>query len=289
METVTQGVADLTALAEEKKGVIEQFAETLPQKAVGWGIRGFLTLVCLFVGRILINVVRKLSRNALNRVGVDKGVVQFVDSFLSIILWIVVIMSVAVNYGVDAASVVAILGSVGLAIGLSLQGALSNFAGGLLILMLRPFIIGDYIRENATGNEGIVTEINVFYTNLRTRDNRVVVVPNGKLADTSLINFTKLDKRQIDLTVSIAYSADLAMAKKVSEEIIRADERVLPEEPVQIFVSSLGESSVNLGLRCWVKTSDYWETLWSLTEAVKLAFDKNGIEIPFNQLDVHMK
>ena len=278
----------ISKVANEKEDMLESFMRTLPDKALGLGIRVALTLVFLFIGRFVINFVRKLSRNALERAKVDKGVVQFVDSFLSIVLWAVLGISIAVNYGIDAASVVALLGSAGLAIGLSLQGALSNFAGGLLILMLHPFYIGEYIIENSTGTEGIVTEINVFYTHLVTLDNRVVVVPNGKLADTSLINASRLKKRMLDLRFGISYDSDLKRAKEVCEEQIRSTETILEGEPVSVFVFSLDDSAVTLGVRVWVNASDYWATKWQLNEKIKLAFDDNDIKIPFKQLDVHI-
>ena len=278
----------ISKVANEKEDMLESFMRTLPDKALGLGIRVALTLVFLFIGRFAINFVRKLSRNALERAKVDKGVVQFVDSFLSIVLWAVLGISIAVNYGIDAASVVALLGSAGLAIGLSLQGALSNFAGGLLILMLHPFYIGEYIIENSTGTEGVVTEINVFYTHLVTRDNRVVVVPNGKLADTSLINASRLKKRMLDLRFGISYDSDLKRAKEVCEEMIRSTQTILEGEPVSVFVFSLDDSAVTLGVRVWVNASDYWATKWQLNEKIKLAFDDNDIKIPFKQMDVHI-
>ena len=196
-------------------------------------------------------------------------------------------MLIASGFGVDTTSIVALVGSAGLALGLALQGSLANFAGGVLILLVKPFKVGDYIIQGSL--EGTVSEIQMIYTYLLTPDNRKVVIPNGTLADNSLINVTAEEKRRLDIDVGISYTADLRKAKEVSMGLLEKEERVLTEEERMVVVSELADSAVILKLRFWVKPEDYWSTKWDVTESVKLAFDENGIEIPFNQMDVHIR
>ena len=193
------------------------------------------------------------------------------------------------EFGMEAASIVALLGSAGVTIGLALQGSLSNLAGGVLILVLKPFRVGDYIHEDTHGNEGTVTEINMFYTKLTTVDERVVVMPNGTLANTSLVNFTVNGIRRVDMVFSIAYGADINLAKKVIEEVLDNYDKKLTGKTVSVFVDSLDDSCVNIGARLYCAGADYWDAKWTVTEEVKKALDDHRIEIPFPQLDVHVK
>jgi small conductance mechanosensitive channel len=197
-------------------------------------------------------------------------------------------MIVLGKFGITASSVIAVIGSVGLSIGLALQGSLANFAGGVLILMLKPFKVGDYIVEDSHGNEGTVTEIQLFYTKLLTLDNRTVILPNGDLSNTSLTNVTQQDKRMVQIKVGISYHADIRKAKSVLETVVANEQKRLPDEPYQVYVDSLEDSSVSLGIRVWTKSEDYWDVRWRLTENVKYAFDENDIEIPFPQVEVTM-
>ena len=189
--------------------------------------------------------------------------------------------------GVPATSFVAVLTTCAAAIGLALQGSLSNFAGGVLILLLKPFKVGDYIKEDNKGNEGTVVEIQLFYTKLATADNRIIILPNGTLANTSMTNVTEAATRRLDITVGIAYDSDIRKAKAVLTEMLKADEATLKDQDMRVYVDTLAESSINLGIRCVVKKEDYWETKWRLTEETKYTLDKAGITIPFPQLDVH--
>lgn len=286
---VPTSLDELNAVTQKNKDFFEEFLASLPQKAFSLGVRVVITLIFFVIGVLIIRFIRKLLKKAMLKAGAEKGTVQFLDSCLKVLLYAVLIFTIAVNYGFDAASVVAILGSVGLAIGLSLQGALSNFAGGLLILVLKPFRVGDYIIEDAKGNEGTVIEINIFYTHLRTLENKIVVVPNSTLASSSLTNTSTLPTRQLDLRVGIGYGSDLAKAKKEAEKIIRGCQYVLKEEPVKVFVHELGDSAIVMGLRAWCKTENYWEARWYILEETVRSFNKSGIEIPFTQVDVHMK
>ena len=180
----------------------------------------------------------------------------------------------------------AALSAAGLAIGLALQGSLANFAGGVLILIFKPFGIGDYIKEDTNGNEGTVVGIDLFYTKLQTPDNKRVVVPNGVLANSSLTNYTSQNMRRVDIVVGISYDSDIKLAKSIILDIINADERVLKDQDVNVFVSELAESQVTLGARCWVATDDYWQTKWDFLELFKEQLEGNGVDIPFNQLCV---
>lgn len=248
-----------------------------------------LALVVFFIGTKVIKWIRKIIRISMEKANVDKGVCQFVDSLVKFALYAILIFSIGSKFGLDTTSVAAALASCGVAIGLALQGSLSNFAGGVLILILKPFVVGDYIIEDNKGREGTVKEIQLFYTKLVTPDNKTVIVPNGSLANTSLTNVTAQDKRRLDISVGISYEADLKKAKELIETLFRQDEAILKDEDINVFVDALGDSSVVIGARGWVKKENYWEAKWRLTENIKLTLDENGIEIPFNQVVVHMK
>lgn len=248
-----------------------------------------LALLVFWVGTIVIKWIRKIIRISMEKANVDKGVRQFVDSLVKFALYAVLIFSIGSKFGLDTTSVAAALASCGVAIGLALQGSLSNFAGGVLILILKPFVVGDYIVEDNKGREGTVKEIQLFYTKLLTVDNKTVIIPNGTLANTSLTNVTAQDKRRLDLTVGISYDADLKKAKELIARLFSADEDILKEEGIDVFVDNLGESSVVIGARGWVKKEAYWSAKWRLTESIKMTLDEHGIEIPFNQVVVHVK
>ncbi len=257
--------------------------------ALAVGMRVLLALLTFLVGVQVIKLARKVVKKVLVKADADVGVRQFLDSFLKVSLYVVLGFIIAAGFGVDAASIVALLGSAGVAVGLALQGSLSNLAGGVLILILKPFKVGDYIKEDAAGNEGVVSEIQMFYTKLLTGDNRTVVLPNGTLANTSLTNVTHADKRRVDVTVGVSYDADIKKAKEVLLGVVNGEEKVLADMDKVVFVDNLGDSAVVLGLRCWVNKEDYWDVKWRVTENVKYALDEAGISIPFPQMDVHVK
>lgn len=270
-------------------GKLAQYVSGKIPGIIDFAIGVVLALVVFFVGTKIIKWIRKLIKISMEKGNVDKGVCQFVDSLVKFALYAVLIFSIGSKFGLDTTSVAAALASCGVAIGLALQGSLSNFAGGVLILILKPFVVGDYIIEDNKGREGTVKEIQLFYTKLLTVDNKTVIIPNGSLANTSLTNVTAQDKRRVDLSVGISYNADLKKAKILIEELFRKDADVLQEEGITVFVDSLGDSAVVIGARCWVKKEAYWDVKWRLTESMKLTLDENGIEIPFNQIVVHME
>ncbi len=269
-------------------GSARQFWETLPEKALHLGFRIVLTLIFFLIGMQVIKLIQRLLRKSMQRAKAETGVMQFVDSFVKTALYVVLIFMTASNFGVDAAGIVALLGSAGVAIGLAVQGSLSNLAGGVLILLLKPFVVGDYISESATGKEGQVTEIQIFYTRLITPDNRTIILPNGTLANTSITNITTARTRRLDVFVDISYDADLRQAKEVLSKMLQEDAKALKDREQLVFVEELGASGVKLGIRCWFANEDYWEGKWRITENCKLALDEAGIEIPYTQLDVHL-
>lgn len=269
--------------------MIQQMLETLPSKALAFGMRVVFSVIVFFIGSKLIKLVRKIIKKALKKAEAEVGVIQFLDSFTKMGLYILLVFSIATTFGVDAASVVALIGSAGVAIGLALQGSLSNFAGGVLILLLKPFVVGDYIKEDSAGNEGTVSEIQLFYTKLKTMDNKVIVLPNGTLANSSLTNFSTCDIRQLELKVGISYEADIKAAKKVLEDLMLGESKRLTDKDMTVFVDELADSCVVISGRCWVKNIDYWEVRRRLLEELKYALDEAGIGIPYPQLDVHMK
>ena len=281
-----------TIEGEEVVQEVGKLTEYIGNKIPGlidFAIGVVLALVVFFIGTKVIKWIRKLIKISMEKGNVDKGVCQFVDSLVKFVLYAILIFSIGSKFGLDTTSVAAALASCGVAIGLALQGSLSNFAGGVLILVLKPFVVGDYIIEDNKGREGTVKEIQLFYTKLLTVDNKTVIIPNGSLANTSLTNVTAQDKRRVDLSVGISYDADLKKAKQLIEELFRKDEDILQEEGITVFVDSLGDSAVVIGARGWVKKEAYWDVKWRLTEGIKLVLDENGIEIPFNQVVVQVK
>ncbi|MCR5655724.1 MAG: mechanosensitive ion channel [Lachnospiraceae bacterium] len=269
--------------------MFRQFLDTIPAKAFGLGTRIVFALICAFIGYILIKVVLKIVKKSMERAKAETGIVQFVQSFLRAGLWILLIFLIAGNFGVDAASIAALLGSAGVAISLALQGSLSNIAGGMLILCLHTFRVGDYIKEDTHGNEGTVSEIHMFYTKLLTFDGKTVVLPNGTLANSSLVNYTASGTRRLDLDVDISYDSDLKKAKEVIVGLLEEHPNVLKDYDRIVAVDNLGNSAVELTVKCYVHANDYFRVKWDLLEQIKLSLDENGIVIPYPQLDVHQK
>ena len=287
--STAEEVAEVTQGTVEEVSRLAQYIQDSIPKLVAFGVKVFIALVIFFVGRIVIRWIQKLVKRSLERSGADKGVQQFVDSFLKFGLYSLLIFSIAAKFGVDTASVAALIASGGVALGLALQGSLSNFAGGVLILILKPFEVGDYIIEDTNKNEGTVKEIQIFYTKLSTIDNKTIVIPNGMLTNSSLTNATAKDERRLDLRVSISYQADLRRAKALVEELLTRDECVMKDKEINVFVDELADSAVILGARAWVKNEDFWPARWRLLEKIKLVLDEQGIEIPYPQLTVHME
>ena len=285
----TQEVTDATQEAVKQVNQLTQYVQDSIPGLITFGLKVLAALVAFFIGRLVIRWIRKIVRRSFERSGADKGVEQFVDSLLKYGLYALLVFSLISSLGFDTTSVAAVLASGGVAIGLAFQGSLSNFAGGVLILLLKPFVVGDYIIEDTNGKEGTVKEIQIFYTKLSTIDNKTIVIPNGMLTNNSITNATAKDERQLDLRVGISYDADIRQAKSVIENLLIKDECIIKNEQINVFVHELADSAVVLGIRAWVKNEEYWETRWRLLEEIKILLDENGIEIPYPQMAVHMK
>lgn len=285
---VLESAGEVTADAGREVNQFFQFFQDHLPDLVAFGVQVLLALAFFFIGSKLIKWVRKIVRRSIEGTSADTGVAQFVDSMLKFGLYALLIFIIATKFGVESSSVAALIASAGVAVGLALQGSLSNFAGGILILLLKPFAVGDYIIVTSEGIEGSVKEIQIFYTKLATVDNQTVVVPNSILTNNSLTNVTARPERKLDLKVGISYDADLKKAKAILETLLRNDPEIIQDEEVRVFVSSLGDSAVELGMRAWVKTEEYWNTRWRLTEEIKLTFDAEGIEIPYHHMTVHV-
>lgn len=261
----------------------EMFERYVPV-ACDYLLRIALVLMIFFVGRKLIKKIVSLCDQALKRHGMEVTVRRFFCNVINALGYICMLGILLQTVGLTATSLTALVASAGVAVGLALQGSLSNFAGGVLILLMKPFVIGDYIVQGNT--EGTVKEIGLVYTELITADNRLIVIPNGTLIDSSIVNVTATGKRRLELSVGIGYKSDLKKAKEVLIRLGENDPARDPENPVNVFVSELAESSVKLGLQVWVSSSEYWNAKWRLTENIKLAFDEEGIEIPFKQVEI---
>ena len=261
----------------------EMFERYVPV-ACDYLLRIALVLMIFFVGRKLIKNIVSLCDQALKRHGMEVTVRRFFCNVINALGYICMLGILLQTVGLTATSLTALVASAGVAVGLALQGSLSNFAGGVLILLMKPFVIGDYIVQGNT--EGTEKEIGLVYTELITADNRLIVIPNGTLIDSSIVNVTATGKRRLELSVGIGYKSDLKKAKEVLIRLGENDPARDPENPVNVFVSELAESSVNLGLHVWVSSSEYWNAKWRLTENIKLAFDEEGIEIPFKQVEI---
>lgn len=285
----TQSAAETVKEVAENPALIRNLIADYTPKAIGIALKVIFAIILIVVGLKLIKWLVKIVKKAMERSRLEAGVVSFLSSLIKYALYFVLILLVLAQFGVTTGSVVAVLGSAGLTLGLALQGSLANFAGGVLILLLKPFVVGDYIVSGVEGKEGTVSGISIFYTKLLTIDNKVVQIPNGALSNATVTNVTQMPERMLDMVFNVSYDTNLDKVKTVLNKIVVEEHTILADRDVNIFVKELGESSINMGLRVWVKTEDYWSTKWRLTENVKKAFDENGISIPFPQLDVAIK
>ncbi len=245
-----------------------------------------LAIVVLLAGLWIIKVIAKVADKGMTRSNLDPSLAKFVHSFISIGLKVLLLISVASMLGIATASFVAILGAIGLAVGLALQGSLANFAGGVLILIFKPFKVGDVI--DAQGFTAIVHEIQIFNTILKSFDNKTIIIPNGPLSNGSITNFSTEQTRRVDMKFGIGYADDIHKTKNILKDLIDADERILREPEPVVVLSELGDSSVNFTVRVWSNAADFWGIYFDMQEKVKAAFDKQGISIPFPQQDVHL-
>ena len=278
--------------AQELTDHVSQFQKYLDEhtpELISFGIKVVLSIVVLYIGSRLIRWVLGLVRRSLGRTGMDKGAVQFLCSFLKALLYILLIFGIGMNFGIKESSVAALLGTAGVTIGLALQGGLSNLAGGVMLLIFKPFQVGDYIIvDKVNGWEGTVYKIEICYTTLLSVDYRHIVIPNGTLSGNTVVNLTARDMRKLELKIGISYDSDMHKAKQILEQIIKDDTGTREDQGMLVYVDELAESAVTLGLRVWVPTEDYWTVRWRLNETIKDEFDRQGIRIPYRQLDVHL-
>ncbi len=250
-----------------------------------FGLSILFSLLLLFIGFRVIRYILVLFQNVMGKYDFETSLQTFLKSLLSFTLKLILLIVVAGILGIETTSLIALLGAAGLAIGLALQGSLSNFAGGVVILTFKPFKVDDVIQWG--DDVGAVEEINILYTQLRLFDHKVITIPNGQLANSKVINYTRKDTRRVEMKVGISYSSNIDQARQAVLKAIKQDERILPDPAPAVLFMNFGDSSLDLAVRAWVKTPDVWPVYWDNMERIKTAFDENGITIPFPQRDVH--
>lgn len=280
-----QEVQEVKTMVE---GYQQMFVEYLPD-LTKFGLKVVIAILVFIGGRKVIQWVINFVKISMQKASVDKGVIQFTGSLLRVVLYALLIFNIATNFGVKESSVAALLGTAGVTVGLALQGGLANIAGGIMLLIFKPFQVGDYIIvAQQTGCEGTVYRIEICYTTLISIDNKHVVIPNGTLSNSIITNVTARDLRKLELKVGISYQSDIRKAKEILENILRSDVDTKDDAEMVVFVDELGANAVIMGFRVWVATDSYWPARWRLNERIKEEFDANGIEIPYNQLQIHM-
>lgn len=266
---------------------LEQLLTQAPELVAVYGTKVVLALAIFLMGKFIANVTKKATTKLMDKRKIDPTVVAFLANMIWALIIAFTLVATLSQFGVQTASLVAVIGAAGLAVGLALQGSLSNFAAGVLMVIFRPCRIGDYIE--AAGVAGTVDEITIFSTRLITPDNKVVVAPNSAIMDGTITNYSALAKRRVDLTVGVSYEADIALTKSVLTEVLNNNQYLLKEPAPTVGILELADSSVNFVVRPWVKTCDYWPAYFALQEEMKLALDKAGIAIPYPQMDLHVK
>lgn len=265
---------------------MEEIIETGRQLAVDYGLNIVLAILTYVIGRWLAILLRKAVIKIMSRAKTDQLLITFTSNLVYAALILFVVIAALGRLGVQTTSFIAIIGAAGLAVGLALQGSLSNFAAGVLMIIFRPFKVGDFIE--AGGAAGTVEGIDIFTTLIRTGDNKVIFIPNGGIMGGNITNYSAKETRRVDMVVGIGYDADIKKAKDILMDIINTDERILKDPPVTIGVLELADSSVNIALRPWVKNGDYWKVLFNLNETIKTRFDEASISIPYPQRDIHI-
>lgn len=287
-----ESLADLQQEVQENLDQLKPNAvlETLKGWAPGmiaFGIKLLIALVIFFIGSRIIKIINRMLNRSFKRVDMEVSLRKFLLSVLNAAMYCLLAFTIAGQIGVNSASIVALLGSASIAVGLAVQGSLANFAGGVLILLMKPFRVGDYIVSK--DGEGTVRTIGLVYTVLNTADNKQVVIPNGTLSNSPLTNVTAMDKRRLDVLVAIGYHSDLKKAKDIMEGIFHSQRGIIQEEPIDVFVSDLTENAVTIGGRGWAFLDDYWPARWEILEKIKLEFEAAGIEIPRSRMEVQVE
>ncbi len=271
------------------KTKLEQYGDQLLDWLADKTFDIIVALVFLFVGMKVAKLLVKIIKRAFAKTAMEDSVEGFLLSVIKGILYAIVFVMAISIVGVQVTSLVAILGTASLSIGLALQGSLANFAGGVLILLMKPFKVGDYIIENDKKCEGTVEAIDIFYTKLKTYDNKIIVIPNGNITANSIVNVTAEESRKLDITVGVSYDSDIKLVKDTLTSIVKESPYYDKTKEMNIFVDSFQDSSIRMGIRCFVKTEDYWAARWGMLEEIKLRFDENNIVIPYSQVEVTVK
>ena len=264
----------------------DQLLEIVRTQGVELAINVAVAIAIFYIGKLVVSMVVRGMRKVMQKQEVDKTLETFVCNLVKMVLMVVVVIAAISALGIETTSFIAIFGAAGLAVGLALQGSLSNFAAGVLIVLFRPYRVGDYIE--GAGISGSVEQVQILTTVLKTPDNKRIIVPNGQIMDSIITNYSANDTRRVDMVVGVSYDDDLDKVHSVLKELVAADDRILDDPACTIAVSELGDSSVNFVVRPWTKTADYWGVKFDLTEAIKKRFDKEGISFPFPQQDVHL-
>jgi len=262
------------------------FAGMIDTYVVPWGINIGFALLIFIVGKFLVNVITNLVKKLMGKAKMDTILVNFIGSIIKTVLLLFVVIAALDRLGVNTTSLIALIGAAGLAIGLALQGSLQNLASGVMLIIFRPFTAGDFV--DAGGATGVVEEIGIFTTTMRSGDNKEIIVPNGQMFGGTITNYSKRATRRVDMVFGIGYGDDIETAQKIMEQAVSEHPLVLKDPAPVIRVHALADSSVNFVCRPWVKTEDYWDVFWDLTRTVKERFDAGGVSIPFPQQDIHV-
>lgn len=287
--TTESVVGDAVKEATDQVSIVGQYI----QKLTDWCMSKLGSIVVAVIFMVvcfkLVKLLLRILRKSFERSKLDPSVAGFFISAVKIVLNVLIVLTAASIVGFQITSFITILGTAGVTLGLALQGSLSNLAGGLLILILKPFRVGDYIVENNTHCEGTVVSIDIFYTKLITFDNKSVVIPNGNISNTSLVNVTEHDMRRVDIPFSVAYDSDMEKVKRVTIETIKDVDGYLPDEQILFYIDEFADSGINMYVKFYATIEKFFDAKWDAMWKLKKAFDENDIEIPFNQMDVHMK
>lgn len=281
-----ESVSDNIEQLSKDVSKLSQIGSDLIDKAVAFGIDIIIAVIIFVIGKFIIKFILKFVDRIFAKSSADEGVAKFIHSVLKVALYIILAITICGQIGIETTSFAAIVASGGLAIGLAFEGNLSNFAGGVMILIMKPFTVGDYIESN--GVEGTVYKIDIFYTSLKTVDNKSVKLPNGTLSNSILTNYSMNEKRRVDVEVGIGYDDNIELARKELERVMNSYSNIMRDEANAVVVKNLADSAIIMEVRVWVPTEYYWDCKFYLNENIRVSFDKAGISIPFNQLDVNV-
>lgn len=270
--------------AQEQLNEMQNELEKFIPKLIQYGLLILLAIIVYFIGKKIVKMILKVIDKSIKRANIEPSIAGFLMAVIKVVLNGFLFIIIIGMVGIDTTSLAALVGSAGLAIGLAFQGSLSNFAGGVLIILMKPFRTGDYIITDTY--EGTVSSIDIFYTRLTTADNQMVVIPNGTLSNSNIINATSEPVRRLDLLIRVNYQVDINKVKEVLLNIMRLEERVRKDYDINIFIDDFNDTSISWAIKVWVNTDDYWGLKWDILEKIKIAFDENGIEIPYKKMDI---